>query len=170
MMSQIRRAEDLEIDEDLEFQGREWRVQRVLWVGCVLVLVLGLVGVFGGGPISSVDHASGDDSVSVEYHRFVRHDGRASLRFRVDASHASDQEVAVWIDQRFLDRVQIESVSPQPASMQSDGDRMTWVFEIPEGSEVMNATFAYRPQHIGRIPGEGGSGESTVDIGQFAYP
>lgn len=169
-MSQLRWVGDLEIDEDLTFQRREWRVQRVLWLVCAVVLVLGLAGVFGGGPISSVKRTSGDDTVTVEYHRFVRHDGRASLTFRVDAAHASGQEVEVWLDQHFLARVQIETVSPAPASARSGDDRMTWVFEIEEGADVLIVTFAYRPQHIGRLPGEAGSGESTVDIGQFAYP
>ncbi len=169
-MSVLGRDGDLEIDQDLTFQRREWLVQRVLWVVCALVIVLGVIGLFGGGPISSVKHASGDDTVAVEYHRFVRHDGRASLTFRVDASHASGQEVEVWIDQRFLDRVQIENVSPQPASVRSDDDRMTWVFETGDGSDALIATFAYRPQAIGRIRGEAGSGTSTVDVGQLAYP
>ena len=169
-MSRPRQVGDLELDQNLVFQRREWRVQRALWLVCALALALGLLGLFGGGPISSVTHRSGDDTVSVGYHRFVRHDGRASLTVRVDAAHVSGREVEVWIEQRFLDRVQIETVSPAPASVRSGDDLMTWVFEIEDGADTLIATFDYSPQHIGRIPGEVGSGASTVDIGQLAYP
>lgn len=169
-MSEVRQVGSLEIDQDLEFQRREWRVQRVLWIVGVALLVLALMGLFGGGPISSTTQQSSDGSVSVDYHRFVRHDGRAALHVQVDAAHASNQEVAVWIDHRFLDRVHIESVSPQPASVQGDNGRLVYAFELADGSETLNVTFSYRPQHIGRIGGDIGSGDAAVDIDQIGYP
>ena len=111
-MSELRQVGSLEIDEDLDFQRGEWRVQNVLWIVSAILLVLALIGFFGGGPISSTTNASDDGAVSVNYHRFVRHDGRAALNFRVDATGASSQEVEIWIDQEFLDNVEVETVSP----------------------------------------------------------
>lgn len=169
-MSQLRQIGDLEIDQDLEFQHREWRLQRVLWTVGAILLVLTVLGLFGGGPISTTTNASDDGFVSVDYHRFVRHDGRASLNFDVDTSHAANQEVEIWLDQDFFDDVQFENVSPAPKSVQDDNGRMTYVFEIAEGSDTLNATFEYRPQHIGRISGDAGSGDSTVSIDQISYP
>lgn len=169
-MSELKQVGSLEIDQDLEFQRREWRVQRVLWVVTAVLLVLALMGLFGGGPISDTTRESDDGTLSVDYLRFVRHDGQASLDFQVAASHATNQEVEIWIDQRFIDRVQIEHVSPEPASVRGADGRMVYVFELAEGADTLNATFSYRPQHMGRIPGEAGSGDAVVDIDQIGYP
>jgi hypothetical protein len=134
------------------------------------VLVLALIGLFGAGPISSTTVDSDDGTVSVDYHRFVRHDGRAALNFRIDASHAANQEVEIWLDQDVFDNVQFENVSPAPKSVRDDDGRVIYVFEVAEGSDTLHATFSYRPQHIGRIPGDAGSGDANVSISQISYP
>jgi len=50
-MSKAERAGDLEIDEDLSFQRREWRVQRGGWVVMAVLILLALLGLTGRGPI-----------------------------------------------------------------------------------------------------------------------
>jgi hypothetical protein len=169
-MSRLRRVGSLEIDQDLDFQRREWRVQRVLWVGAALLLVLAVLGLFGTGPISSTTATSGDGTVAVDYHRFVRHDGRASLRFHVSGDQASNQQIALWISQGYIDNMQIEDITPQPTEVRSAGDRTIFVFAVDQPGDPLNATFSLRPSHIGRISGEAGAGDARLDIDQLSYP
>lgn len=169
-MSDIQRIGDLEIDQDLDFQRREWRVQRVLWAATALLLVLALLGLFGTGPISGTTAESADGTVSVDYHRFVRHDGRASLTFHVSGEGASNQQIELWISQDYIDNVQVEGISPQPQEVRSAGDRTIYVFAVDEAGDPLNATFALGPQHIGRLSGEAGAGEARVSIDQISYP
>jgi uncharacterized membrane protein YcaP (DUF421 family) len=48
----------LQIDQDLEFQRREWRLQHVAWWGLTAFVVAGLAGLFGVGPRGSVFRAA----------------------------------------------------------------------------------------------------------------
>ena len=41
---------DLEIDEDLPFQRREWFAERVAWAVMALLIAAALLGLFGTGP------------------------------------------------------------------------------------------------------------------------
>lgn len=51
-MEPIRRVGELEIEEDLDFQRRMWRLQQIGWALLVLVVVAALLGLFGKGPLS----------------------------------------------------------------------------------------------------------------------
>jgi hypothetical protein len=169
-MAELKRIGDLEIDQDLDFQRGEWRVQRVLWVAGAILLVLALLGLFGTGPISSTTAESADGSVTVDYHRFVRHDGRASLAFQVSNEQATNGEIELWISQDYINNVQVEDISPQPQEVRSAGDRAIYVFAIDEPGDPLNATFSLRPHHMGRLSGEAGSGDTTVRVDQISYP
>ena len=44
--------EDLELETDESFQRNEWRIQRVGWIVWSLVIIAGLIGLLGSGPMS----------------------------------------------------------------------------------------------------------------------
>ena len=60
------RVGDLEIDQDLRFQKREWAFERASWVVMALVVLAGLLGLLGRGPMSDQTAVSGDGLVTVE--------------------------------------------------------------------------------------------------------
>lgn len=65
--SEARRIGDLEISQDLEFQKRSWTIQRVGWVVIALLILAGLLGVFGKG-IAADATAGEENSRSREYY------------------------------------------------------------------------------------------------------
>ncbi|HEV2128712.1 MAG TPA: hypothetical protein VGR22_08850, partial [Thermomicrobiales bacterium] len=87
------RIGDLEVDEDIEFQEREWKVQRVGWALMLVVIVLALVGLFGTGPLSAVEREADDGTLVLEYQRFVRHGGRTTFSIAAAGSQAENGEI-----------------------------------------------------------------------------
>ena len=58
---------DLEVGQDLDFQRREWAVQRVGWGAMALVILAALLGLFGSsGPLSRAATNAADDLVRLE--------------------------------------------------------------------------------------------------------
>jgi hypothetical protein len=169
-MSELQRVGDLEIDQDLDFQRREWQIERILWAVVAVLLVLAVLGVFGTGPISTTTAESDDGTVVVDYHRFIRHDGRASLTLHVSGEQATDGKIEVWINHRYLDGVQVEDISPEPQEMRGAGDRVIYVFAIDAPGDDLTVTYALRPQHIGRLRAEIGAGNVSVRLNQVSYP
>jgi hypothetical protein len=73
------RSSQLQIDEDLAFQRREWKIQRVGWGAMALVIIAALLGVFGTGPLSNATLER--EGLRLEYERFCRFAAANGYRF-----------------------------------------------------------------------------------------
>jgi hypothetical protein len=84
-MAEVQRAGDLELNQDLRFQRRMWAVQRIGWAVMALVVLAGLLGLFGPGPLSSATAGKEEGPLLVEgYERFVRFRIPTTLQVRLD--------------------------------------------------------------------------------------
>lgn len=156
------------VEEDLVFQQRDWRFQRVGWAVLALLVVAGLAGLLGPGPLSNAD-ARGGRSLQVEYERFVRHGDQSDLR--VSVAQPQSGEVRVAISREYLEAVKLQQVLPSPTRVQASGQMLVYVFEHSAGGASMQATFVVQPDrvgtHLARIALDDGS---SVSIRQFTYP
>jgi hypothetical protein len=133
-MAPPHRVGELEIAEDIRFQEREWKVERIGWVLLALIVLLALAGLFGTGPLSSASVDDADGALTVGYERFIRHDGRSTLTIDVTGDQASNGEIEIWLSQEYLDAFELQNVSPQPADVIGAGDRTIYVFTIDDPS------------------------------------
>ncbi len=165
------RIGSLEIDQNLRFQERSWTVQRLGWIGMMLLIVLALAGLFGTGPLSTATAGDPHGPISVDYQRFVRHDGRASLTIRVSSDQISGNEAEVWLDAAYVDSFQIQQITPQPDEVRSGEERLIYVFAVEDASQPFQVSFSLSPQHIGRVSGEAGIvGGPSESFDQLSYP
>lgn len=170
-MGLMKRVGDLEIDEDLTFQEREWTVQRIGWVTMMLVIVAALLGLFGTGPLSAATAGDAAGPLSVEYQRFVRHDGRTTLTMRVESTQGDEGEAEVWLAADYVRGVEVQHISPEPQEVRADGDRYVYVFAVADPAEPVEVSFSLKPRQIGRLSGEAGiPGGSLVTFNQISYP
>ncbi len=170
-MTEPKRIGDLEIYQDLAFQEREWKVQRIGWAIMLLVILLALLGLFGTGPISTGSAEGGDGAISAGYERFIRHDGRTTLTLEVDGDQAANNEVRLWVSQDYLDAMEIQQISPQPSEAIAAGDRVIYVFPIDDPSSTLSVSFSLRPQDMGRITGEAGVPDGpSLSFSNLSYP
>lgn len=167
----MKRVGDLVIDQDLTFQEREWRVQRAAWVALLLVVVFGLLGVFGTGPISSATAADAEGTLSVDYQRFVRNHGRTSITLRVDSQWIEEGQIELWISTEYLDNLEIESFSQEPDEVRNDGNRMVFVFLAEKETGPVSVTLDLRPEAMGRLSAHLGVVDGPeVHLSQLGYP
>lgn len=171
-MSSLHRVGDLELDEDMHVQRREWAVQRIGWAVMLLVVILGVVGLFGTGPISTGSTEAGDGALAAGYQRFIRHDGRTSLSFTVAGNLANESnEIELWLPTSYLEAVEVQGISPQPAESKGAGDRTIFVFSVDDPSSSIDVEFSLRPRDMGRLHGEAGVTDGpTVRFDQISYP
>jgi hypothetical protein len=143
----------LEIDEDLEFQRKEWKVQRIgiaLLSLFVLGALLGLTGV--GGLLSTGEAGDLDSPVHVEYERIVRRGARARLTVQLRNNAAGD--VQFWIATPYFQDVTIEAIAPQPSLTSVERERH--VYTIHAGSPEITVILEVQHNTIGRVHGEVG--------------
>ena len=167
----MNRVGDLEIDQDMAFQERGWRLQRAAWVAMLLVIVAALLGLFGTGPLSAATAGDDDGPLAVEYQRFVRHDGRTTVTVFVGGGQAAGDQVEFAISADYLDGVEVMGISPEPEDVRVTGDRQVYVFAVEDPAQPIEVAFSLKPREMGRLSGEVGvPGGQTVTFDQFSYP
>jgi hypothetical protein len=170
-MAEIKRVASLDIGEDLDFTRRQWRVQRVGWVVILLILLFGLAGGFGGGAISHTTATTG--ALTLDYERFVRQRGPTSLALQIapGAANAGDDQVAVWIDNTFLDAIDLEAIEPEPAESLAGADRVVYHFALADPARPAKITLAYQPATVGMVTIHAGIvGGDALAVDQFTWP
>ena len=171
-MPDINRVDDLEIGQDLEFQRREWTVERIGWAAMAVIILMALLGLFGTGPLNNTSIESQDGLLRVDYDRFARRKAPTlPLKVYIESSAAQDGEAHLWLDRNYLEGFDIHRITPQPDSVIADQDRLTYVFELGEQGQLIQVTFLLQPEQLGVISGQIGlEGAQGVEVSHFAYP
>ncbi len=172
--NESKRVSDLEVNEDLKFQRRDWAVQRVGWVAMALVALVALLGFFGGtGALRGEAKATNEDAVvSVSYERFLRFMKPTTLQIQLGQEAGKEGKVSAWLDRRYLDGLQVQQITPQPDSAKAGPEKLTYVFEVDDPNGTTTVSFDLLPeQKVGVLKGRVGIGDGEpVSFGQFVYP
>jgi hypothetical protein len=138
----------LQINQDVPYQRKEWRVQRIIWVFVAALLIAALAGLFGPGPLSST--STGTPSFRVEYLRFARWQAPQSLVVSADTAGAPTLRLA--FDRSFLNSMQVQQITPQPANAKASGNNFIYSFATGPGTAT-DITFNLQPNSLGTIHG-----------------
>jgi hypothetical protein len=160
---------ELELEQDLEFQYKSWRVQRVCWVLIALIVLAALLGLMGTGPLSAETRRAADGLFELEYERFVRMQAPSRLRVNYTPQAVQAGEARVWLDRSYVERTRLEAVVPQPLRVEIGEDRLTYVFAAQNGHPGA-VTFHLQLQTFGRLAGRSGIGDAVIAFRQLAYP
>lgn len=123
------RIGDLELNEDISFQEREWTAERLGWAALFVLLALAVAGLFGNGPISWTSATSDSGALEVSFERFGRRGGAQTLTVRADASAASGGAWEIDISSDYLGAVRVDAITPGPDSVAAvpGGSRYTFL-------------------------------------------
>lgn len=174
-LSSIPITKDLQLDEDMPFQRREWIVQRVGWGIMALVVLLALLGVLGPGPFSSTVTGEKDGALWVQHNRWGRFQTPQRLHVHWGPGAAdADGVVRVWVNKDYFVRNTLEQIVPQPKGTLSGEDRITFEFQPRAPDKPGSAILHVRTDHIGRCDAQigvaGGGGGARIRFWQFVYP
>ena len=161
-----------EVDQDLAFQRRQWRAERVGWAVMALVILAALAGLLGPGPLNEATAGEPGDPVSVEYQRFPRHAAPEMLvKVNLGPDATRDREVRLWVDRTYVDHFRIERIEPEPERVEAGADRLTYVFRVSEPGRPTAVQFHMEPDGYGRQHARLGlDGGPEVAFTQFVYP
>lgn len=170
-MSSIQRVGDLEIEQDHDFQRLSWRMQRVGWIILALVLLAGLLGLFGSGPLAHATVGAPGSPLRLEYDRFGRIDAPSTLTALVRPSTRRPGEAILHLDRGFTDFFQIERMQPTPDRTEAGADHSVYVFRATGSPGPVRVTFRLRPDQPGLLTGRvRQDGGSWLTFHQLVYP
>lgn len=170
MASNLTRVGDLDINQDLPFQRRTWRVQRIGWGVLAVVLTGAACGLFGNGPLSRSLADAPALHFRVEYERLNRYHSPQALRLHLKDGGAVDAPFTVWLSDDYATRVKIGQISPAPVEVHRSGGGLSYRFHIDPspGGQII---FHLEAEVVGPLTGFiGFDSAHTVRIAQWIYP
>lgn len=170
-MQGVERVGDMDIAQDLTFQRRTWVVQRCGWAAMVVVTCAALLGYAGEGPSSDGVARSSDGAYEVVYQRYTRHRAPEAVRVVIAEGAVRGDEARVSFDRRYFDGVEVDSVVPEPDSVEVGGGSVVYVFELGEDAAPATILFSVLYDDIGRKRARVAlDGHPPVSFSQFIYP
>jgi hypothetical protein len=161
---------ELDIDEDIQLESANWKVQRVAWVIMAFFVLAALLGFTGDGGIGNLQSLKAGDSTSgleVEYERFIRRNAPAEVKVKLTPS-TSDSLTALHISKDFYEKLKVDKVVPEPAEVYTSEKGITYRFA--SANQPFSVTFYLTPKGMGSLPLHLSTAEKQVAITQFIYP
>lgn len=159
------------LNDDVEFDRRQWKVQRVSWWVMLVVLIAALAGLFGNGVLSRARATDAGGSFAVQYERFQRFQLATPLRIRSERV-PPDGRVRLWLDRKYVQGHEVEWITPRPVHEILAPDRVIYEFTINDPARPpIEIVIRLRPDDTGlqtaRLGLEGGP---EVTFHEFVYP
>lgn len=149
----------------------DWIVQRIAWLGIVLILLAGLLGFLGQGPLSQRHATAEDRSLSVVYHAIERYESPTELTINVLKIPRDASVLRLRISKDFCDAATPENISPPPRTTTTlAGDDVVYEFAV---ADVEHAKIVYRYSHDepGRLAYQIAlDGQTPVHVRQYVLP
>jgi len=170
MTSPIHRIGDLEINQDLSVQERMWTIQRVGWGFMLVVIFLGLIGLFGHGPISRTWAGNKNDGLWLEYDRFARNQSQSTMLIHLPTTTASGR-ASFWLNEAFLAGVEIQHMTPVPLTTTVMDHGVLYDVSLADKQEPALIILPLIHQRSGWLTGELRSpGAASIKFTQLVYP
>ena len=143
--------EGIRLEEDLDFQRREWAVQRVAGLLVVAFVVAAALGFFGSGGMFSRGRASDEQGdLLIEYERFVRAGAPARLEIHSVAGMQDAQHHEVELNRGFFDAIRTEQILPEPQETLIGSDKVRFRFAAEAWRSGGSLILDYQPLNPGR--------------------
>jgi hypothetical protein len=153
---------DLQLEENLQQHRKGWIIQKIGWGILYLGLIFALAGIFGSGPLSYKTQAH--DNCSVEYEQYLRYEGEAEITFKIDDVKDS---VSLEIPQRYMEYIDIKSITPLPYGNRTVNGLTTWYFHASGQANIHCNVMAKKP---GRITTTIKVNQTPFNIAHQIYP
>jgi hypothetical protein len=146
-------------------------MQRIGWAIMALLILSGLLGLFGRGPFSHAIVSDPSIPFSLEYERVGRYQSPLTLNVHLHAGAWEDGKVRLWISRDYLRQVQIQGITPKPDHAELSRSGTIYVFVLAHPNQAGDVIVHFEAQAIGPLSGMVGLTESrSLAFTQWIYP
>ena len=116
------------VGEDLEFQRRWWRFERVVWSLFALILLADLSGLLGRGPLAKAERHTADGVLDVKYERVERSNTPSIMTVLPGNPAIHDGKFQLYVSDDVLKQMGAQRVIPQPDASAVGRGGVTYTF------------------------------------------
>ena len=157
------------VEQDIRFE-RKWRiVERIAWVGMIVIVSAGASGLLGKGPLATRRIVFGDGG-RVTYDRFLRADAPSSLHLYVPARSGGTGQLKIRLSGALTAGAPARQFLPEPEKTEARDDSVTMTFSVSRESPARIAIVQH-PDAVGEVSSRIDiEGFGNTEIVQFIYP
>lgn len=161
--------DEIAVGEDIEFQRKWWRFEKIVWPILLLIVVVDLLGGFGRGWLSKGHRATPDQALTLDYERIARASTPSIMTLKFGQTAIRNGRIMVYVSDSVVKPLGAQRVAPQPAVSSIGRDGVTYVF--PASQSPATAQIELQPSFPGlhkfRIQAEG---SAPIDGTVFVMP
>src|SRR4051794_15941772 len=124
----VSRVDSIEIGSDMDFERLWVRTEHWLWGISATLVLAGILGLFGRGPLSKAAIGSDQDPARLEYERFARFNTPAHLKVKLNGVSGADSGVKVLLSKELVETLKLPEASPGPALTQISQEGLLLTF------------------------------------------
>lgn len=150
-------AGEIAVGEDLDFQRKWWRFERIVWAILLLVIVADVLGVFGRGWLAKAQDRTPDGALTLHYERVERASTPSIMTLDFGNQAIHDGRVQLYISNSLVKPLGAQRVSPEPLTSTIGDGGITYTF--PATAAPMSVQIELMPSFPGihsfemRVPG-----------------
>jgi hypothetical protein len=169
-MEKADRVGDLEVHQNLPYQQRMWKLQRVGWGLMGLVVWLAFLGLFGKGWLSSSSITNSEGNLRVDYERFLRHQAKSEITVHVRPGKGQ-QVIHLGLNKDYLQSIEVMNIVPQPEKTELRQDGLTFIFPVQSLDQFEKIHFFILPKNAGTAQAQLRlENQDPLVFSQFVYP
>ncbi len=156
------------VGEDLEFQERWWKLERLIWSLFALILIADVLGFFGRGWFAKARLLEPDSGIAVNYERVERASTPSIMTIRFLPESIVNGSAQLFVSNSIVKQLGAQRIAPQPErSIIGDGG-ITYSFAA-SGSDA-DVQIALEPSFPGyrefslQVPGKKSVGAHVVVV------
>ena len=123
------------VGENLEFQRKWWRFERVVWAVFLVILVCDVMGLLGRGWLAKAKATTPE--LTLDYERVARAGTPSVMTLTFGDAAIHDGKIRVYVSDSVVKPLGAQRIAPQPAmSMVGDGG-ITYTFDASRAPAVV---------------------------------
>lgn len=122
------------VGENLEFQRRWWRFERIIWCVFGAIILADTLGVFGRGWFAHAERTAADGSLHLKYERVERTMTPSMMVFRFGPQAVHDGRIQLYVSESVVKELGAQRISPQPAESVLGNKGLTYTFPVTDSS------------------------------------
>lgn len=127
------------VGEDLEFQRKWWRFERIIWSLFLLILIADAAGFFGRGWFAKAVRQDSAQTLLVNYERIQRSNTPSIMTLHFGPNAIHDGRVEVFASGSLAQFLWAQRISPQPLDSILGNGGITYTFDAthpPASAEI----------------------------------
>ncbi|KAA6465111.1 hypothetical protein DYQ86_03930 [Acidobacteria bacterium AB60] len=162
-------ADEVAVGEDLDFQRKWWRFEKIIWPILVLIIVADVVGLFGRGWLAKAKAATPDNALSLDYERIERASTPSIMTLHFGEPAIHNGRIVLHVSDSIVKPLGAQRISPQPALSVVGNNEITYVIPATQSPASLQIEMdpSFPGLHPFRVQVEG---STPIDRNIFVVP